>query len=94
MGRQHFHPSAAKAWAKWGSGGSLTVGYRVSSVTKNSAGNFSVNFASAMSSANYGSVANGGDTGGRFRHALRGRLPEASTSSSATRLDRRSTTTP
>ncbi len=56
-GRQQYHPSAAKAWVYFTvSGTTVTVqaSYNVSSVVRNSTGNYTVNFTTAFSSANYG----------------------------------------
>lgn len=53
-GRQHFHPSAAKAWLKWNTAGTtIDASYGISSVTNNGAGDETVNFSTAFSSANY-----------------------------------------
>lgn len=56
-GRQHYHPSAAKAWCKFNGAtagtNAPTAGYNVTSVTRNSAGNYTINFTTAFSSANY-----------------------------------------
>ena len=53
-GVQHYHPSAAKAWVTFTvSGGVVTVknSYNVSSVTRNGAGDYTVNFTTAFSGA-------------------------------------------
>jgi len=54
-GRQHFHPSAAKAWAyfdgKTGSTITTKSSYGLSNVARNSAGNYTVTFSTAWSSA-------------------------------------------
>jgi hypothetical protein len=55
-GRQHFHPSAAKAWVYFTvAGTTVTVqrSYNVSGVTRNSAGIYTVNFTNAFSDALY-----------------------------------------
>ena len=56
-GRQQFHPSASKAWAKFDGTtvgtNAPTVGYNVTNVTRNSIGNYTVNLTTAFSSANY-----------------------------------------
>ena len=56
-GRQHFHQSAAKAWVQFDQGGGLTASYNVTSVTDNSAGNWSPVWATDFSTANYSMVA-------------------------------------
>lgn len=54
-GRQQFHPSAAKAWAYFDgkTGGVITTKatYGLSNVARNSAGNYTVTFSTAWSSA-------------------------------------------
>ena len=43
-----------KAWANWvGSTGALNASYNVTSVTRNSAGNYTINFTNAMTDTNY-----------------------------------------
>jgi hypothetical protein len=59
-GRQHFHPCSAKAWAAVTvSGGTPTLskGYNVASITDNGAGDFTINFTTALSDALYAAVA-------------------------------------
>lgn len=64
-GRQHFHPSAAKAWVNCDNAGAVTASYNVSSVTDVAAGRAQANFTNNMSSASYAAVAcsNGGGGG-------------------------------
>lgn len=69
-GRQHNHPSAAKAWALWnGAGTAISLSYNVSSLTDNGAGDHTINFATAFSSADhsdslhYGWTSNSGTIG-------------------------------
>jgi hypothetical protein len=57
-GRQQFHPSAAKAWVQYDSGGGLTASYNLTSVTDNSPGNLSPVWATDFSGAAYCIVAN------------------------------------
>src|SRR5262245_18810246 len=55
-GRQHFHPSAAKAWGQITySGGtpSLVASYNIASIVDSGTGLVSITFANAMSSNNY-----------------------------------------
>ena len=65
-GRQQFHPSAAKAWCKFD--GTLTgtnaptAGYNVTSVTRDSTGNYTVNLTTAFSSADYVVIGNTKDS--------------------------------
>jgi hypothetical protein len=49
---------SAKAWVNFvGSSGSVNGSYNVSSITRNSAGNYTVNFTNAMADANFASIA-------------------------------------
>jgi hypothetical protein len=50
-GRQHFHPSAAKAWVRWDNAGTRDTSYNVSSITDNANGDWTVNFTTAFSAA-------------------------------------------
>ena len=43
----------AKAWAVWNNAGTLLANQGISSITKNSTGDWTVNFSTAFSSANY-----------------------------------------
>jgi hypothetical protein len=52
-GRQHFHPSAAKFWAHFGTSGNLLAGYNVTSITDGGGGNATVVIATDFSSADY-----------------------------------------
>lgn len=55
-GRQHFHPSAAKAWMTFdASSGTPTIGrgYNHSSFTDNGVGDFTINFTTSFSDTNY-----------------------------------------
>ena len=59
-GRQHFNPSAAKAWVKFNSAGTVAASYNITSITDNGTGNWTVNIATDFSTANYCGVALGG----------------------------------
>jgi hypothetical protein len=55
-GRQHFHPSAAKAWAKISvPGGTLNLdaGYNIASISDDATGLMTATFTTSFSSANY-----------------------------------------
>lgn len=53
-GRQHFHPAASKAWAKFaGSDGTIAASYNVTSVVRADTGDYTVTIANDFSSANY-----------------------------------------
>jgi hypothetical protein len=53
-GRQHFHPSAAKAWIRFSGDGTTNNGsYNVSSLTDSGAGLWTVNFTTAFSGVGY-----------------------------------------
>lgn len=57
-GRQQFHPSAAKAWVNFaGASGTIGASYNVASVSRGSAGVYTVNFTTAFSSTSYAIVA-------------------------------------
>ena len=62
-GRQQFHPSAAKAWVTFNGTGTVAIGasYNVSSITDNGTGDYTVNFTTVFSSANYAYALTGGD---------------------------------
>ena len=50
---------SAKAWARWGtSSATIASSYNVSSITRNSVGDYTVNFTNAFSDANYNAIAN------------------------------------
>lgn len=48
--------TGAKAWVRWGSTGTIASSYNVSSVTKNSTGNWTVNFTASLADANYAPI--------------------------------------
>jgi hypothetical protein len=53
-GTQHFHPSAAKAWGKFaGATGTASVTHNVTSVVRDSAGDYTVTIATDFTSADY-----------------------------------------
>lgn len=54
-GRQQYHPSALKAWVKFDGTGTpaITVSYNCSSITDNATGDWTVNWTTAFSSANW-----------------------------------------
>lgn len=54
--RQQYHPSAAKAWAKY-TDTTVAASYNVSSVSSNGTGDKNVNFTTSFSSADFCSVA-------------------------------------
>lgn len=59
-GRQHFPPSAVKAWALVTIAGgtpTLVASYNVSGITDNNVGDITITFTTALSSANYAVVA-------------------------------------
>lgn len=56
-GRQHYHVSAAKAWANingTAAPASLRASYNIASITDNGSGDYTLNFSTNFSSANYG----------------------------------------
>lgn len=52
-GRQHFHPSATKAWVTAGVTGNILASYNITSVTDTGTGDIAVTIATDFSSANY-----------------------------------------
>lgn len=52
-GRQHFHPSAAKAWVRFNSAAGVAASYNITSITDSGVGDWSVNIATDFSSASY-----------------------------------------
>jgi len=52
-GRQHFHPGAAKAWAKFAADGTVAASYNITGVVKDSVGDWTVTIANDFSSADY-----------------------------------------
>lgn len=54
-GRQHYHPSAAKAWVNFNGTGVVAIrsSYNVASITDNGSGDYTVNFSAALADANY-----------------------------------------
>lgn len=54
-GRQHYHPSATKGWVNFTGTGTVTINasYNVTSITDNGTGDYTVNWTTAFSSANY-----------------------------------------
>lgn len=63
-GRQHYHPSAAKAWAAFQNDGTILASYNVASIGKNGTGDFTINIGTDFSSANYVGVAMSGANSG------------------------------
>ncbi len=56
---QQYHPSATQVWGAFdGTAGSPTTSaaYNVSSITKNSAGNYTVNYTTSFAGASYGVI--------------------------------------
>jgi hypothetical protein len=83
-GRQHFHPSAAKAWVRFNGTGTVAIdqSYNVSSITDNGTGDYYVNFTTSLSAATFCSVGsqckidNTNDGNGRFcMGTTTGRVP-------------------
>lgn len=64
-GRQQYHPSAAKAWVAYQGTGTPAVlaSYNVSSVSRASSANYTVNWSTAFSSGNYAAIVQGNDNG-------------------------------
>jgi len=57
LATQNGMTGIAKAWVQWvGASGSINGSFNVSSVTRNSTGNYTVNFTTVMPNANYSFV--------------------------------------
>lgn len=64
-GRQQYHPSASKGWCEWNATTpAILASYNVSSLTDNGVGDFTVNWSTAFSSADYCGVSVAGDPAG------------------------------
>jgi hypothetical protein len=59
-GRQHYHPAAAKFWVRFNAAGTVAASYNVTSISKNSTGDWTVTIATDFSSANWAPMAFGG----------------------------------
>ena len=61
-GRQQYHPSATKAWVNFNGTGTpaIRASYNVSSITDNGTGDYTVNFTTGFSSANFSAVVTAG----------------------------------
>ena len=59
----------AKAWVNFNGTGTVAIrrAFNVSSITDNGTGDYSVNFTTAMSDANYSAIGSGGDGGNGVR---------------------------
>lgn len=57
-GRQHFHPSACKAWVDFDGTGTpaVSTSYNVTSITDTATGRFAINLTTAFSGTHYGIV--------------------------------------
>lgn len=56
-GRQHYHPSAAKAWGVFaGSTGVINASYNTTSITRSGTGQYTINHTAGFSSGNYSAV--------------------------------------
>jgi hypothetical protein len=56
-GRQHYHPSAAKAWGSFvGSTGVINASYNTTSITRAGTGQYTINHTAGFSSGNYSAV--------------------------------------
>lgn len=52
-GRQHFHPSAAKAWCVFNASGTVAASYNITSVSDNGTGDWTITIATDFSSASF-----------------------------------------
>ncbi|WP_176946018.1 hypothetical protein [Bradyrhizobium sp. Rc2d] len=61
--QQQSHPSAAKAWVRFtGASGAISQAYNVASVTRSSAGSYTLNFSTAFANTTYTCLGNIEDT--------------------------------
>lgn len=61
LATQNGMTGIAKAWVQFvGSTGAINGSFNVSSITRNGAGNYNVNFTTSMPNANYSASVNGG----------------------------------
>lgn len=65
-GRQHYHPSAAKGWAKFNLNGAINASYNVSSITDDAVGKATVNWNTDFSSGHYAVVATAHSESARY----------------------------
>ncbi|RXG86492.1 hypothetical protein [Bradyrhizobium zhanjiangense] len=78
--QQQSHPSAAKAWVRFtGASGAISQAYNVGSVTRSSAGSYTLNFSTAFANTTYTCVGNIEDSGsnGIIKGASSGRSGSA-----------------
>lgn len=63
--RTQYHPGVAKAWVNFNGTGTVAIrsSYNVSSITDNGTGDYTVNFTTNMSDANWAAAGFAGDTG-------------------------------
>ena len=87
LATQNGMSGIAKAWASWtGSTGAIRASFNVSSVTRNGAGDYTVNFTTAMADANY-SVSSSATTDGGNQSASLQTFPSGTApTSSAVRV--------
>lgn len=92
-GRQHFHPSAAKAWVDFNGTGTLAVNasYNISSVVDGGVGVYSPTFSINFSSANYACCYGVGDYGSQVGFVAIGVSGSANKSASACLINTLST---
>lgn len=71
-GRQHFHPSAAKAWGKCTQTGTMTLNasYGVSSITDSGVGTTTWNLSVTFSSTHYATVLGLNNVAGAYDHTV------------------------
>lgn len=77
-GRQHYHPGHPKAWVRYnGSANTIASSYNVTSVTDNATGDFTVNFTTAFSNANYAVIGTAAATGSATVYVIAGSITQA-----------------
>lgn len=71
-GRTQYHPGVVKGWAKFNSSGTISASHNVTSITDNGTGDFTVNWGTDFSSANYAVSASAESTNSDFVHISNG----------------------
>lgn len=87
-GTQQYHTSASKAWVMFNGTGTVAIlaSYNVSSITDNGTGDYTVNFTTSFSSANYGIAGICQRTNGNNGNGLLGLSNSANPTASACRV--------
>lgn len=87
-GRQHFHPSAAKGWVKFNGTGTVAINasHNVSSITDNGTGDYTINWNTDFSSADYAVACTSGASGNEDKGVAFARTANTPFAAGATRI--------